>query len=138
MKKTRPLLTVSAVILINDSGEILLAQRPEGKALAGLWEFPGGKIESDETPEDALVRELEEELNIQIALQDLHVFTFASHSYDDMHLLMPLFTCRNWQGEIQPQEGQTIAWVPLDELEQYDMPPADTPLIPLLQNGVSL
>lgn len=138
MGKRRPLLTVSAVILINTSGEILLAQRPEGKALAGLWEFPGGKIEPDETPEDALVRELKEELNIHVNAQDLHVFTFASHSYDEMHLLMPLFTCRQWQGKIQPQEGQTTAWVSPDKLEHYDMPPADIPLIPLLQNGVSL
>ena len=127
---------VAAAAIIKDE-QILLALRPKHQHQGGLWEFPGGKIEPGETPEDALVRELEEELNIQIAPQDLHVFTFASHSYDDMHLLMPLFTCRNWQGKIQPQEGQTIAWVPLDELEQYDMPPADIPLIPLLQNGVS-
>lgn len=138
MTTSPPLLTVSAVLLVNTAGEILLAQRPKGKALAGLWEFPGGKLEHGETPEAALVRELKEELNITIAPHDLTPFSFTSHSYEAMHLLMPLFLCRQWTGTPTPLEGQTLAWVAPNDLHTYEMPPADIPLIPVLQKGVSL
>ena len=107
---------------------MLLARRPEGRSLAGLWEFPGGKIEAGEEPEDAVVRELREELGIVIAKQDLSPLTFASHAYADFHLLMPVYLCRRWQGEITAHEGQELLWVKPDTLHLYDMPPADTPL----------
>ncbi len=136
--RARPLLTVVAAVLVNAQGEILLAERPEGKAMAGLWEFPGGKIEAGETPEDALAREIYEELAIEIAAADLVPFTFASHSYEAMHLLMPLYLCRNWRGEIRPQENQKTAWVAPRDLGNYPMPPADLPLVKILQNGVGL
>lgn len=133
-----PLLAVAAALLVNSEGDILLAQRPEDKPFGGLWEFPGGKIEKGETPEAALVREMDEELGIIIAVEDLSPFTFASHSYDTIHLLMPLYLCRHWDGIVTPKEGQDIVWVSPENLAQYRMPPADIPLIPLLQNGVSL
>ena len=127
-------LLVSAVALIDPDGRILLAQRPEGKSMAGLWEFPGGKVEPGETPETALVRELHEELGIETWNSCLAPLTFASHSYDDFHLLMPLFACRKWDGTPRPKEGQTLNWVrPLD-LKDYPMPPADIPLIPILRD----
>ncbi len=128
------LLLVTAVALIDADGRILLAQRPEGKSLAGLWEFPGGKVEAGETPEAALIRELREELGIETKESCLAPLTFASHSYDDFHLLMPLFVCRRWQGIATPREGQTLAWVRAQDLRNYPMPPADIPLIPILRD----
>jgi 8-oxo-dGTP diphosphatase len=128
------LLLVTAVALIDADGRILLAQRPKGKSLAGLWEFPGGKVEAGETPEAALIRELREELGIETKESCLAPLTFASHSYDDFHLLMPLFACRRWQGIPTPREGQTLAWVRAADLRNYPMPPADIPLIPILRD----
>lgn len=125
---------VSAVALIDIDGRVLLAQRPEGKSMAGLWEFPGGKIEPGETPEVALIRELQEELGIDTQQSCLAPLCFASHSYDDFHLLMPLFACRRWEGVPQSREGQTLKWVRATELRDYPMPPADIPLIPILRD----
>ena len=127
-------LLVSAVALIDADGRVLLAQRPEGKSMAGLWEFPGGKVEAGETPEAALIRELHEELGINTWKSCLAPLTFASHSYDDFHLLMPLFACRRWEGIATGREGQTLAWVRPDRLRDYPMPPADIPLIPILRD----
>ena len=123
---------VSAVALIDRDGRVLLAQRPEGKSMAGLWEFPGGKVEVGETPEAALIRELDEELGINTWKSCLAPLTFASHAYEDFHLLMPLFVCRKWEGVPQPRENQTLKWVRKQELRSYDMPAADVPLIPIL------
>jgi 8-oxo-dGTP diphosphatase len=125
---------VSAVALIDPDGRVLLAERPEGKPLAGLWEFPGGKVEPGETPEAALIRELKEELDIDTWASCLAPLTFASHSYPDFHLLMPLFACRRWQGTVRSLEGQRLAWVRPDRLRDYPMPPADLPLIPILRD----
>ena len=125
---------VSAVALIDIDGRILLAQRPEGKSMAGLWEFPGGKVEQGETPEAALIRELQEELGIDTWASCLAPLTFASHSYDDFHLLMPLFACRKWGGTPQPREGQVLKWVRPNEMRNYPMPAADVPLIPILRD----
>ena len=125
---------VSAVALVDPDGRILIAQRPEGKSLAGLWEFPGGKVEPGETPEEALVRELYEELGIETWQSCLAPLTFASHRYEDFHLLMPLFACRRWQGTVQAKEGQSLKWVRASELKNYPMPPADIPLIPILRD----
>ena len=125
---------VSAVALIDCDGRVLLAQRPEGKSMAGLWEFPGGKVEGGETPEAALVRELHEELGIETWNSCLAPLTFASHTYDDFHLLMPLFACRKWNGIVQPKEGQTLKWVYPKDFSNYPMPPADIPLIPILRD----
>lgn len=125
---------VSAVALIDRDSRLLLAQRPEGKSMAGLWEFPGGKVEQGETPEAALVRELHEELGIETWASCLAPLTFASHSYDDFHLLMPLFACRKWEGTPQSREGQTLKWVRANDLRQFPMPPADIPLIPILRD----
>lgn len=125
---------VSAVALIDPDGRVLLAQRPEGKSLAGLWEFPGGKVEPGETPEAALIRELHEELGIETWQSCLAPLTFASHSYDSFHLLMPLFACRRWDGIVQAQEGQKLAWVKPERLQDFPMPPADLPLIPILRD----
>lgn len=125
---------MSAVALIDVDGRILLAQRPEGKSMAGLWEFPGGKVEQGETPEAALIRELEEELGINTWASCLAPLTFASHAYDDFHLLMPLFACRKWEGTPRPQENQTLKWVFAKDLRDYPMPPADIPLIPILRD----
>lgn len=127
---------VAAVALIDPDGRILLAQRPEGKSLAGLWEFPGGKVEQGETPETALIRELHEELAIDTWASCLAPLTFASHSYDDFHLLMPLYVCRKWQGVVRGAEGQKLAWVKPQNLRDYPMPPADLPLIPILRDWV--
>ena len=127
-------LLVSAVALIDVDGRILLTQRPEGKSLAGLWEFPGGKVEPGETPEIALIRELQEELGIDTWQSCLAPLTFASHSYDDFHLLMPLFACRKWDGTPQPREGQTLKWVKPNEMRNYPMPAADIPLIAILRD----
>lgn len=125
---------VSAVALIDADGRVLLAQRPPGKSMAGLWEFPGGKVEPGETPELALIRELKEELGIDTWSSCLAPLTFASHSYDDFHLLMPLFACRRWQGIPSPREGQTLAWVRPKDMRTYPMPPADLPLIAILRD----
>jgi 8-oxo-dGTP diphosphatase len=125
---------VSAVALIDPDGRVLLAQRPEGKSMTGLWEFPGGKVETRETPEAALIRELEEELGIETWASCLAPLTFASHSYDDFHLLMPLFACRKWGGTPQSRENQTLKWVKPSEMRDYPMPAADVPLIPILRD----
>ena len=125
---------VSAVALIDADGRVLLARRPEGKSMAGLWEFPGGKVELGETPEAALIRELKEELGIDTWSSCLAPLTFASHSYPDFHLLMPVFACRRWQGMAQAREGQELAWVAPARLRDYPMPPADLPLIPILRD----
>jgi 8-oxo-dGTP diphosphatase len=123
---------VVAVALVDADGRILLAKRPEGKSLAGLWEFPGGKVEHGERPETALIRELKEELAINVEASCLAPLTFASHAYDDFHLLMPLYVCRRWQGLVQSVEGQQLKWVAAKSLKDYAMPPADLPLIPHL------
>jgi 8-oxo-dGTP diphosphatase len=125
---------VSAVALIDPDGRILLAQRPEGKSMAGLWEFPGGKVEPSETPEQALIRELHEELGIDTWESCLAPLTFASHSYETFHLLMPLFACRKWKGTPESKEGQALKWVRANQLRDYPMPPADIPLIPILRD----
>jgi 8-oxo-dGTP diphosphatase len=128
------ILLVAAVALIDTDGRVLLARRPEGKSLAGLWEFPGGKVEAGETPETALIRELEEELGIETWASCLAPLFFASHTYPDFHLLMPLFACRKWQGTVRSREGQKLAWVRGKDLRDYPMPPADIPLVPLLRD----
>ncbi|MEM1076698.1 MAG: 8-oxo-dGTP diphosphatase MutT [Pseudomonadota bacterium] len=125
---------VSAVALVDVDGRVLLAQRPEGKSMAGLWEFPGGKIEPGETPEEALIRELQEELGIDTWQSCLAPLTFASHSYEDFHLLMPLFVCRKWEGTPISRERQTLKWVRAADLKAYPMPAADIPLIPVLRD----
>jgi 8-oxo-dGTP diphosphatase len=129
-----PLLVVAACALVDVDGRVLLARRPEGKKMAGLWEFPGGKLNPGETPEAALIRELKEELGIDVAAACLAPFAFASHAYDGFHLLMPLFVCRRWKGIPSPREQQTLAWVRASKLTEYEMPPADKPLIPLLRD----
>ena len=130
----KKIILVSAVALVDPDGRVLLAQRPEGKSMAGLWEFPGGKVEAGETPEAALIRELREELGIDTEESCLAPLTFASHSYDDFHLLMPLFVCRKWEGTPRPQEGQTLEWARVNRLRDYPMPAADIPLIPMLRD----
>jgi 8-oxo-dGTP diphosphatase len=130
----KPILLVVAAALVDRDNRVLLAQRPEGKTLAGLWEFPGGKLNANETPEQALVRELHEELGIEVCLECLAPFTFASHTYETFHLLMPLYVCRNWEGEMAPREGQIIKWVRPSALNDYPMPAADVPLIPFLRD----
>jgi 8-oxo-dGTP diphosphatase len=129
-----PLVTVAAVALIDADGRVLLAQRPAHKEMGGLWEFPGGKLRPGETPETALIRELKEELGIEVPARCLAPLTFASHSYERFHLLMPLYVCRNWDGEPEPLEGQKLAWVRKDRLRDYPMPPADEPLIAIVQD----
>lgn len=129
-----PILLVSAVALLDADNRVLLAQRPEGKSMAGLWECPGGKVEPGETPEAALIRELNEELGIDTHESCLAPIGFASHGYDEFHLLMPLFVCRKWQGEPTAQEGQTLTWVRPNALRNYPMPPADVPLVAQLQD----
>ena len=133
MPPCRVLLVVAAA-LVDSDGRILLAQRPEGRSMAGLWEFPGGKVETGETPEQALIRELHEELGIDVASACLAPFTFASHRYTDFHLLMPLFLCRRWNNVPRPRESQQLAWVRPDRLADYPMPEADKPLIPMLRD----
>ena len=125
---------VSAAALVDPDGRVLLAQRPEGKSMAGLWEFPGGKIEPGETPEAALIRELYEELGIETWESCLAPLTFASHTYEDFHLLMPLFACRKWQGTPMSREDQSLKWAQPSRLRDYPMPPADIPLIPILRD----
>ena len=130
----KPLLLVAACALVDVDGRVLLARRPEGKKMAGLWEFPGGKLDPGETPEAALIRELREELGIDVAAACLAPFAFASHDYEGFHLLMPLFVCWRWKGTPAGKEGQTLAWVRASKLTEYEMPPADKPLIPLLRD----
>ena len=125
---------VVACALVDVDGRVLIAKRPPGRPLAGLWEFPGGKVEDGETPEAALIRELHEELGIDIKPACLAPFTFASHAYETFHLLMPLFVCRKWGGDVDPREGQEIAWVRAVRLGDYEMPPADKPLVAMLQD----
>lgn len=129
-------ISVVCVALIDADDRILIAKRPEGKAMAGLWEFPGGKIESGETPEESLVRELKEELGIETKGSCLAPFTFASHSYDDFNLIMLLYVCRKWQGYPQGAEGQELKWIPANRLSQYDMPEANASLIAMLRDLV--
>ena len=129
-----PILTVVAVALVDADGRVLLAQRPQGKPMAGLWEFPGGKIHAGESPEAALIRELKEEIDIDVTEACLAPFTFASHRYEKFHLLMPLYVCRRWKGTLRAREGQTLAWVRPVKLGDYAMPPADVPLVAMLQD----
>ena len=129
-----PLVLVAAVVLVDADGRVLLARRPEGKAMAGLWEFPGGKVEPGETPEAALIRELAEELGIDVAASCLAPYTFASHAYPEFHLLMPLYVCRKWTGIPTAREGQRLAWVRPARLAEYPMPPADKPLVAMLRD----
>lgn len=125
---------VAACALVDGDGRVLLARRPEGKPLAGLWEFPGGKVEAGETPETSLIRELREELGIDVAKACLAPLTFASHAYEDFHLLMPLYVCRRWQGTVQALEGQALEWVRPNRMCEYPMPPADEPLVATLRD----
>ena len=129
-----PLVMVAACALVDDDGRVLISRRPEGKPLAGLWEFPGGKVDPGETPETALIRELTEELGIDVTASCLAPFTFASHSYPDFHLLMPLYVCRKWSGIPAAREGQRFAWVRPARLGDYPMPPADKPLVAMLRD----
>ncbi|MCI4677386.1 (deoxy)nucleoside triphosphate pyrophosphohydrolase [Rhodoblastus acidophilus] len=126
------LLLVVAAALIDADDRVLVAQRPEGKQLAGLWEFPGGKLDPGERPEQALIRELREELGIEVKAPCLAPLTFANHAYEDFHLLMPLFVCRRWEGMVVPREGQALKWLAPRKLRDIPMPPADAPLIPAL------
>lgn len=130
----KPVVLVVAVALVDVDGRVLIAKRPPGKKMAGLWEFPGGKVDAGETPEQALIRELREELGIDTRQSCLAPLTFASHAYDDMHLLMPLYACRVWQGDPVPKEGQELAWVRPVKMKDYPMPPADIPLIAMLRD----
>jgi 8-oxo-dGTP diphosphatase len=129
-----PVVLVVAVTLVDADGRVLLAQRPAGKAMAGLWEFPGGKVQPGEAPEAALIRELKEELGIDVTEACLAPLTFASHRYDSFHLLMPLYVCRRWTGTVGPREGQRLAWVRPAKLDDYAMPPADKPLVAMLRD----
>jgi 8-oxo-dGTP diphosphatase len=129
-----PIVLVAAVALVDPDGRVLLAQRPEGKPLAGLWEFPGGKVHPGETPEAALIRELDEELGIDVEASCLAPFTFASHAYPEFHLLMPLYVCRKWSGIVMAREGQQLKWVRPTRLADYPMPPADKPLVAMLRD----
>jgi len=132
--RQRRILLVAACALVDADGRVLLAQRPEGKTLAGLWEFPGGKVEPGETPEETLIRELDEELGVTTKIPCLAPLTFASHTYDDFHLLMPLYVCRRFEGTAHGREGQAVKWVRPKALRDYPMPPADEPLIPFLMD----
>lgn len=131
---TLPVVLVVAVALVDADGRVLIAQRPEGKTMAGLWEFPGGKVEAGERPEDALIRELAEELGITVKEACLAPFTFASHSYEKFHLLMPLYVCRRWDGMVQSRHHVALKWVRPNEMSAYPMPAADMPLIPMLRD----
>ena len=128
------IILVVAVALVDADGRVLIAQRPDNKTMGGLWEFPGGKVEFGELPEEALIRELYEELGIDVSENCLAPFTFASHGYLDFHLLMPLYVCRVWEGKVTPKEGQKLKWVRPLELKKYPMPPADVPLVAMLRD----
>ena len=128
------LVLVAACALIDADGRVLLAERPKGKTMAGMWEFPGGKVEAGERPEATLIRELKEELGIDVKEACLAPFAFASHAYEDFHLLMPLYLCRRWDGIVDPQEGQRLAWVRPRDMGKYSMPPADVPLVSQLRD----
>ena len=131
---TKPIVLVAACALVDVDGRVLIAQRPEGKQLAGLWEFPGGKVEPGEPPEEALIRELKEELDIEVSKACLAPFVFASHAYESFHLLMPLWLCRRWSGTVRACEHQALAWVKPERLGDYPMPPADEPLVAYLRD----
>ncbi len=131
---SQDIVLVVACALVDEDGRVLLTKRPEGRDMAGLWEFPGGKVEMGEMPEDALARELNEELGIDVSQHCLAPFTFASHTYRSFHLLMPLWVCRNWQGEVEAKEGQELAWVRPNRMNNFAMPPADVPLVALLRD----
>jgi 8-oxo-dGTP diphosphatase len=130
----KPLVLVAAVALVDADGRVLVAERPAGKSMAGLWEFPGGKVRPEETPEAALIRELKEELGIDVRAACLGAFTFASHDYEDFHLLMPLYLCRRWEGTVAPREGQRLRWLSPRDLAGLAMPPADQPLVAMLRD----
>jgi 8-oxo-dGTP diphosphatase len=130
----KPIVLVAAVALVDEDGRVLLQRRPPGKAMAGLWEFPGGKVEPGETPEQALIREMREELAIDITEACLAPLTFASHAYEEFHLLMPLFVCRRWDGRPTAREGQLLEWVRPVRMGSYEMPPADVPLVAMLRD----
>ena len=134
MNTPLPLILVVAVALVDPDGRVLIAQRPDGKSMAGLWEFPGGKVEPGELPEDALIRELSEELGITVKAACLAPFTFASHTYDEFHLLMPLYICRRWEGTPTPRHHAALKWVRPKDMGSYPMPAADVPLIPMLRD----
>ena len=133
-ERALPVVLVVAVALVDADGRVLLAERPAGKPMAGLWEFPGGKVRDGETPEAALIRELKEELGIDVTEGCLAPLTFASHRYETFHLLMPLYVCRRWQGQAAAREGQSLAWVRPQKLDHYAMPPADKPLVAMLRD----
>ena len=132
---SRQTVLVSAAILIDQAGRILLAQRPPGRSFSGMWEFPGGKVESGESPEEALCRELKEELSVSVQTEDLWAYRFVSHAYDDFHLVMVVYSVRKWEGEVIPLEGQRFSWVKPADLLSYPTPPADLPLFKLLASG---
>ncbi len=134
IKSGLPIVHVSAVAMVDVDGRVLMAQRPEGKSMADMWEFPGGKVEAGEIPEAALIRECKEELDIDITAACLAPFAFASHSYEKFHLLMPLYLCRKWEGLVRPMEGQRTKWVKIRDLYDYPMPPADLPLLAMLRD----
>ena len=129
-----PIVTVVAVALVDVDGRVLISKRPKGKPMAGLWEFPGGKIEIGESPEKALIREIKEELNLDVSDRCLAPFTFASHKYEKFHLLMPLYVCRVWEGNVEAMEKQALKWVRPKNLAEYSMPPADRPLVAMLRD----
>jgi 8-oxo-dGTP diphosphatase len=129
-----PILLVAAAALVDSDGRVLICKRPQGKALAGLWEFPGGKLEPGETPEACLIRELDEELGIKVNKSCLAPFVFASHGYDSFHMLMPLYLCRRWEGSVQAREHEAVAWVSPSQMNDYPMPPADAPLVAWLRD----
>ena len=134
MSDPKPLLLVAAAALVDVDGRVLICRRPEGKQLAGLWEFPGGKVEAGETPEACLIRELDEELGIQVTQACLAPFVFASHAYESFNLLMPLYLCRRWEGQVTAREHSGLAWVKPSKLTDYPMPPADAPLVAWLRD----
>ena len=134
IEANRPIVLVTAVALLDRNDRVLIGRRPLGKPMAGLWEFPGGKVNNGETPETALIRELDEELGIHVSTGCLTPLTFASHGYDEFHLLMPLYVCQKWDGTVTPCEGQQLKWVHPVSLGDYDMPPADRPLVAVVQD----